>query len=72
MNPFKAMLAELEHICEAARKLVELQEHSYLELMRINGRLDRMELWLARNADYPTSQTLMPDLAQLRANGVPE
>jgi hypothetical protein len=38
---------------------------------RLDGRLDRAELWLARNdTSYPLSQATMPDLAELRARGV--
>lgn len=63
---------EQVHICVNTVALRELQARVLIATEQINGRLDRLELWLARNANYPTTQVAMPDIAALRANGIPE
>ncbi len=64
---------EQAHICTNTIKIHELAARTLIATERINGRLDRLELWLAQNAQYPTTQTHVPDLAELRAvNGIPE
>lgn len=73
MNPMAPVIRELEHLCESSHKQVELLERMMISLDRINGRLDRLELFLARQGiGYPDSQTNMPDLPRLRAVGIPE
>lgn len=68
MNPLSNIYTELEHICESAKVIAEMTERSYITLERINGRLDRLELWMAQQAGYPTAQAAIPDLAALRAS----
>lgn len=63
---------EAWHACENTTFSNELLKHMQIDLEQLNGRLDRLELFLARNTDYPTSQTQMPDLAALRASGIEE
>lgn len=62
---------ETLHVCGSLVKLVALLEAQSMTLERINGRLDRLELWLGRKAAYPTSQASMTDLAELRERGIP-
>lgn len=70
LEEFAAM--ELTHLCAHLAEVARFTNLTHLATSRADGRLDRLELWLARNADYPTTQTQMPDLAALRASGIPE
>ncbi len=63
---------ETAHICANTIAAHELAARTLIATERINGRLDRLELWLAQNAKYPTTQTHVPNLAALRASGIPE
>lgn len=64
---------EAAHLCANSDASRELQARTLIATEQINGRLDRLELWLARqNVGYPTTQVAMPDLAALRAHGIPE
>lgn len=58
---------EAEHACETTRALADAVERLATRAARIDGRLERLELYLlAVDPDYPVTQAEAPDLDAAR------